>query len=427
MYLDLNFTDQATHQFALYTLDFDLLNRPMRVDILDSYSNILDTRITTGQANGEYLVWNLSGHVTVKMTVAGPSNAVISGYFFGGPLAPPTYTGTAAFVKSDKTTQGNWQAAYGSDGYTVLGDSYKTPSYVNPVPGNTAYYLFQATTADVRALKKATDPSTRVPACWYTSNSMTLELNFSDSAAHQVALYSLDFDYQNRPMRMDVMDATGYLLDSRTTTAQATGEYLVWNLSGHVILRMSVAGPSNAVISGFFFGSALTPPVYTGAATFVKSDKTTQGNWNTAYGSEGYNVIGDQSKNPAYVTPLPANNTYYAFLPSTTDVRALKEVSNPALRIPACWYSSNSMTLDLNFTDALTHQFALYSLDFDLLNRPMKVDIVDSSGNFLDTRTTTAQATGEYLVWNLSGHVVVRMTVAGPSNIVLSGYFFGGP
>jgi hypothetical protein len=32
--------------------------------------------------NGQYLVWQLSGHVQVRVTNTGNSNAVISGLFF---------------------------------------------------------------------------------------------------------------------------------------------------------------------------------------------------------------------------------------------------------------------------------------------------------------------------------------------------------
>jgi len=53
------------------------------VDILDSNNNVLDSRNVSGFVNGQYLVWNLSGHLTVRITnTNGSSNAVLSGIMF---------------------------------------------------------------------------------------------------------------------------------------------------------------------------------------------------------------------------------------------------------------------------------------------------------------------------------------------------------
>jgi hypothetical protein len=55
------------------------------------------------------------------------------------------------------------------------------------------------------------------------------------------------------------------------------------------------------------------------------------------------------------------------------------------------------------------------------------VDILDTSGNVLDTRPVSSFANGAYLVWNLSGHVIARITNTNLSaNAVVSGLFFGG-
>ena len=47
------------------------------------------------------------------------------------------------------------------------------------------------------------------------------------------------------------------------------------------------------------------------------------------------------------------------------------------------------------------------------------------SGNVLDTRSVTSFSGGQYLVWNVSGHVVLKFTNnAGTTNAVMSGLFF---
>src|ERR1017187_6104974 len=167
--------------------------------------------------------------------------------------------------------------------------------------------------------------------------------------------------------------------------------------------------------------------VPTGAASFVKTDTTTGGTWKSAYGTDGYNLIGDWASVPAYVTATPAGNSSWVWTSSTSDTRALQKASNPADRIAACWYSSGQFTIDLAFNDSNTHQVAVYLVDWDQYNgRTEKVDVIDANNNLLDTRSVASFVPGEYLVWNLSGHVILRVTNTNPSsNAVVSGLFFG--
>jgi hypothetical protein len=43
---------------------------------------VLDTRNISSFSNGLYLIWNISGHVTIKVTRNSGLNSVISGIFF---------------------------------------------------------------------------------------------------------------------------------------------------------------------------------------------------------------------------------------------------------------------------------------------------------------------------------------------------------
>jgi hypothetical protein len=236
----------------------------------------------------------------------------------------------------------------------------------------------------------------------------------------------LDWDnYYGRTERIDVLDANGNVLDTRSISSFVGGQYLVWNLSGHVVIRFTNTNPnSNAVVSGLFFGSSVTnpPPL----ATFLKADTTTIGNWKGVYGADGSNIIDDMSSYPSYVAVTPAGNSSYLWASSTSDPRALQKESSPTDRIAACWYSSSAFTIDLAFNDGNTHQVALYLLDWDnYYGRTQRVDILDGSGNVLDTRSVSSFVGGEYLVWNLSGHVVMRVTnTNASSNAVVSGLFF---
>jgi len=188
--------------------------------------------------------------VTLKATYLGVSVT------FSLTINPTTAgTGGAAFVKTDTTTSGSWKGVYGADGFNVINDTISYPSYVTVTPSSNAPYTWAFSTTDVRALQKASSTTDRLAACWYSGSSITVDLNFKDTNSHQVALYLLDWDnFYGRTERVDILDANNTLLDSRAVSSFIGGEYLVWNLSGHVIVRITNTNPSsNAVMSGLFF------------------------------------------------------------------------------------------------------------------------------------------------------------------------------
>jgi hypothetical protein len=174
----------------------------------------------------------------------------------------PAAIGTAAFLRTDTTTQGSWKSVYRSDGANVLGDSAAYPAYVAVTPPAAFYYVWASSTTDVRALLKRVSTTDRVAGCWYTASgagaSFTFDLNFADGQAHQVAIYAVDYDnYNGRAERFDILDTSGNVLDSRSISDFTGGQYLVWNLSGHVTVRVTNTNAnSNAVMSGLFFGPA---------------------------------------------------------------------------------------------------------------------------------------------------------------------------
>src|SRR5579871_5499536 len=86
--MDLNLMDGKSHVVALYLLDWENAGRSERVEILDANSDVLYTSTVSSFNNGTWLVWDLAGHVQIRVTsLAGP-NAVTSGIFFGSPGAP---------------------------------------------------------------------------------------------------------------------------------------------------------------------------------------------------------------------------------------------------------------------------------------------------------------------------------------------------
>ena len=135
--------------------------------------------------------------------------------------------------------------------------------------------------------------------------------------------------------------------------------------------------------------------------------------------------INDRASYPAYAVVTPTGPLSYTWVAQPdTDPRALQR-GVVAGRIAATWYSYTSFTLDVRFTDGSPHRLALYHLDWDTTTRAQRVDILDGdNGSLLDSRTITGFHDGQYLIWTISGHVTIRLTVLGGFNAVLSGIFF---
>src|SRR6202022_3329975 len=163
----------------------------------------------------------------------------------------------------------------------------------------------------------------------------------------------------------------------------------------------------------------------TGTATFVTLDTTTQGNWKGVYGSNGYNVINDRVAYPSYVTVTPSGVNAYTWAGSSTDVRALLKAASSTDRIAATWYNTSPFLIDMVFNDSLQHPLAVYCLDWDTTSRAEKIDILDGNGVLLNTQNVSNFHNGQYLVWQLSGHVQVRVTtLTTRANAGFSGLFF---
>jgi hypothetical protein len=204
-------------------------------------------------ANGKYVVFDVQGNVTFRLTRTGGSNAVLSGVFLDAPTPlPPT---SATLITTDAATQGNWKNAYGGQGGMVIGDSSNLPAYATPEPSGNSSFTWQASTTDVRALQQVNGTS-RTAGTWY-GDQFNVELGLSDGQLHRVALYFLDFDGGgSRAETVDVLDAgTGAVLATERVSDFANGKYLVFDIRGAVTFRLTRTGGSNAVLSGIFVGA----------------------------------------------------------------------------------------------------------------------------------------------------------------------------
>ena len=187
------------------------------------------------------------------------------------------------FLGVDTSTQGNWKGVYGSEGYNTF-EASSYPAYMSVNIGTNARYIYATgQTTDPRALQVAASGSTdRISAVWYTNDTMTTEVTFTDGASHRVAFYVMDADHRGRAERIDVIDrSTGEILDTRTVDQFDSGQYLSWNVKGSVGFKFTnLPGSLNAVFSGLFIDSngqwqdipgATTPTIRTDGTNLIRS------------------------------------------------------------------------------------------------------------------------------------------------------------
>lgn len=137
-------------------------------------------------------------------------------------------------------------------GYNVIGASSSYPPHVRVTPSGQSTRVWSSQTTDPRAL--ATPGGGRVAAAWYAADGFSVNVEVAGGQALKVSLYFLDWDYQGRRERIDVLGPAGQVVDSRTVADFGGGVYLAWGVSGEVTFRITrLAGP-DAVFSGLFLG-----------------------------------------------------------------------------------------------------------------------------------------------------------------------------
>jgi hypothetical protein len=327
-----NLSDGKAHQISLYALDWDAKGRAETVQVVDASSGqVLDTRSVNNFTNGVYLIWNISGNVTINVTCTGGANAAISGIFFGGGSGNSiTVTPPSVSLSASQTQQ-----------FSAI--------ISGPAQGVT----------------------------WSVSGGG----NISSSGLYQ---------------------APATITGATTVTITATGSN-------------GITGTASVLLSP---GST---------ASFQGFDTSTQGAWQTKYGSAGYSIAGSVQQLPANTTfSVTSNNGIWVWTGSTTDPRALQNPSAPGTGFAACWYKNHeSFALNIGFSDSNTHQVSLYAVDWDSSARSESVIVLDAAtGKVLDTEELSNFNGGVYLKWNITGSVTINVTVNSGSNGVISGAFF---
>ncbi|MCX7804403.1 MAG: S8 family serine peptidase, partial [Planctomycetota bacterium] len=203
---------------------------------------------------------------------------------------------TGSGVREDWRTRGTWKGTYGTQGYYIKGSGstpYSSlPAGVTVSIGGANEYTWASTTDDLRALQKPDPATDRIAACWYNNPSFAVGINVT-GGTRQVALYSYDWD-GGRRMRVDFVDPwSGVTVYSHNIdTDYRGGVYLIFNLSGGILLRFVNTGSYNAVLSGIFFDPDSTGDTPFGTPSPTSEDWTTKGTWKGTYGSQGWYIRG---------------------------------------------------------------------------------------------------------------------------------------
>jgi len=199
----------------------------------------------------------------------------------------PVSAASAKFVGIDKTTQGNWEGKYGSEGYVIpvagfpfdnlpdyatldvlnfVGNSAPRHTWLNEETGegNAPLLLdaeYEVNEHDYNGVPLMQPGSIFcIASCWYDNNVLTAKLYVGDTAK-KVTLYLADIDSRDeniRKMEVAIFDTNNNVIVPAITVSEFfAGEYYSFEISGDVNIKVTnVAGIGNAAIGGIFFDPA---------------------------------------------------------------------------------------------------------------------------------------------------------------------------
>jgi hypothetical protein len=173
----------------------------------------------------------------------------------------------------DVNTSGNWKGTYGSEGYVLFAaedtpagvkDLQNLPSYVEAIHLSKQDTIhWEAASSDARALIPEGASAGAIGAICTrdplpTLQTMTVDINMKEAGSHQVALYFVDWDEQDRRLAVELFDqdTKELLAPVHVVRDFSRGKYLVYECKGPVRFRINhVRGP-NATLSALFFDPA---------------------------------------------------------------------------------------------------------------------------------------------------------------------------
>ncbi|MGO9463511.1 MAG: hypothetical protein ACLQVF_05025, partial [Isosphaeraceae bacterium] len=250
---------------------------------------------------------------TESITTTDMASTSITGTTSATVISSPS--ASAALLKLDSTTEGNWIGAYGSQGYNIVGSGASYPSYATVSVSGQTYTTWAGSTSDPRALQTPGGAS-RIAACWYSGTSFTVNVNLTDGQAHDIAVYALDWPDYGRSEQIQVSNAaTGAVLSTETISNFDAGLYLQWKITGNVIIQFSGMGGTNAVVSGLFFDPVVSSTQSIALASLPGSEIAAQGDLIGAYNTSMTSAIGTVNFSSGDSQALlPADSAFFAAL-----------------------------------------------------------------------------------------------------------------
>ncbi len=428
--IDLDFTDGLSHRTRLYLYDADKRKRSEVVSVVDAATGtVLDTRGVADFTKGEYLSWDLQGAVDLVIT---DNSGTGAGAAYSGLFFDPTDDKPVTALSTDGSTAGSaWRNTYGSQGDYIYGDNNVNtlPAYVTTFSnvGGTLTTL-KADTGDTHALQRNYDLTHNIEAYESAAGHQDINVGFSDSILHTVTLYLADYNNKKRAERVQVIDAaSGTVLVTQDFPSFKNGLFVSYNVTGSVTFRITRTAGPDAVVSGVFFDAPFGENAH-----FAGTDATTRGTWRTApYGSTDAYVVGDDFPGLDTVanSVISITGASRAILAgSTTNATALNRTdsADSGDRVEAYASTTSSMTISYNPGDYVQHQVALYFADFENFRRTESITITNvnnPSGPVLSHQVLTNFRRGKYLLYDISGPVLITINSESYPNAVLSGLF----
>ncbi len=439
---NLQITDDAWHQLAVYCVDGDRSGRKETLTLIDAGNNkVLDTRKLSNYGEGKYLVWNIRGSVRLHVQNAGPYTSAVSGIFLGPPNQPPAISLTSPSDQTEFNLPTNIVlnvSATDPDDY-VSQVSYFTNGVLLCVVTNAPFsFVWTNALVGLYDLTAVAMDSRRA-----TTSSATTSIYVDPPLNYQLPLAHVDSPGSGPALQAPTnlqMAASVTWTSAPITSVQFLLDGLPYGAPiaapPYILSTTNLYAGTHSVraLATDSFGVVVTSPGVTvnivdppSGTIFRDGDPLASGGWVGRYGSDGYLIINYATNLPSYVAAGPVGNDSQVWAGSTTDPRALQK-PNASSRFAGGWCTYTNCLLDVNFVDGNTHRITLYCLDWFNQGAAETVEVQDAASHLtLDSRTVSNFNGGVYLVWDLVGHVQFRFTRASGQLASLSGVFFDPP
>lgn len=241
------FSEAYTGSVSVYGVDWDTYQRSQVVTVTGGGTH--DPITMSDMHEGAWATFDIDVQpddtVTVRVDRTGGSNAVVSGFFLGGPgdIHIPTTQGV----------QGDWYDTYGADGFILANQAddrdLQIATFSTTASGTHSWSL---NTAERRAL----DTGRARQAHTWQGDDYTITLDFTQAFTGPVSLYGVDWDGHQRVQKVEV--TTGAVTEEKTLNTLRGGAWVSFDVSVQngdtVTIRVQRIRGLNAVISGVFLG-----------------------------------------------------------------------------------------------------------------------------------------------------------------------------